>query len=392
MAHEQRNSASGRAQQANQYGGVQHNIFVQSGPDPLPTESIAVPATAYQVRGRDQLLVELADEIHGRVTVLYGFRGVGTSTVAGALARRAGARTWFVRAADTSGLRAGMTSLAYELGASDNEIRARHLADLVWQRLDALDTRWLLVVDGVTDPGILGTDGTSYLRTPRTHDGALVVTTQNDRWPGWTTVRRVDALTPEPGGRVLLDRAPAAGSVESAVRLSAQYGNFPAALDMIGAELAAGADGVTTCDAYLARYAGAGYADRIEDMLDDPRIGLTNWLGSIGAHDFTADRLLNVLASLDRAPIPLSALLADQASLATAGGLPDGITRDEVVAALRELVSRGTAAVHDAGPPVAGPVVLVHPMMRAWIRAEFAAGYLRTPGAGRGRQRGAGQR
>lgn len=380
MTREQRAAAFDRAQQANQYGGVQHNTFVQAAPDPPRAASIALPALAHEVHGRGALLTELADEMYGAATVLYGFRGVGTSTAAIALARQAAARTWFVRAADADGLHAGLTSLAYELGASDGEIRARHVADLVWQRLNALDTRWLLVIDGVTDPDILGSNGTGCLRVPQTDSGALVVTTQTDRWPSWVSLREIDALTTATGARLLLDRAPGAGSATSAERLSERYGNFPAALDMIGADLVSAgtsdATDVTTFDAHLTRYRGAAYADRIEHMLDDSRIGLVDRLGSTMAHDFTADKLLNLLASLGQAPIPYSALLSDLTPLGGNGDFPDDITHDRLNAALHELVHRGTAAVTGAASPSDSLVVRIHPMMRAWSRAECAEGFI----------------
>ncbi|MEV0843717.1 hypothetical protein AB0I55_29760 [Actinocatenispora sera] len=310
-------------------------------------------ALAHPVRGRDELLAELADGIHGRITVLWGFRGVGTSTVATALAQRVQARTWFVRAADADALRAGMVSLAYELGAGEGEVRSRHLGDLVWQRLHDLDTHWLLVLDGVTEPDALGTDGTGFLRQPP-DNGALVVTAQTDRWPGWVTERAIDTLDAESGARVLLDRAPGAGSVESAARVSERYANFPAALDIVGTQLASGAEGVTTCDEHLATYVRHAYADQIEDLLDDPRIGLAGRFGAAGRHDFVADQLLNLLSLLGPAPIPYSALTADLAPLTGPGGLRDGITAERLDAALRDLADHGSVTMHDAGPPSIG--------------------------------------
>ncbi|BCJ26438.1 hypothetical protein [Actinocatenispora sera] len=332
-------------------------------------------ALAHPVRGRDELLAELADGIHGRITVLWGFRGVGTSTVATALAQRVQARTWFVRAADADALRAGMVSLAYELGAGEGEVRSRHLGDLVWQRLHDLDTHWLLVLDGVTEPDALGTDGTGFLRQPP-DNGALVVTAQTDRWPGWVTERAIDTLDAESGARVLLDRAPAAGSVESAARVSERYANFPAALDIVGTQLASGAEGVTTCDEHLATYVRHAYADQIEDLLDDPRIGLAGRFGAAGRHDFVADQLLNLLSLLGPAPIPYSALTADLAPLTGPGGLRDGITAERLDAALRDLADHGSVTMHDAGPPSIGRLVRPHPIMRTWIRDEIASGFI----------------
>jgi tetratricopeptide (TPR) repeat protein len=210
------------------------------------------------LRGRSALLDELAgawerDLDAARVHVLYGLGGCGKTSIALELVARARKQidniieTWWVSAADSRQLQAGMTALASRLGVTDDQVRHGEAADLLWQRLAARTDSWLLVIDNADDPAVLAAgsapveDGTGWLRPLDTGRGLVVVTSRDGRKATWGTLgqlRRVEVLDDGDAAQVLIDHAGVkAGSGEDATALAHRLGGLPLALRLAGSYL-----------------------------------------------------------------------------------------------------------------------------------------------------------
>jgi tetratricopeptide (TPR) repeat protein len=123
-----------------------------------------LPARIY---GRDDILKRLERllfEPDGNLHALTGQLGVGKTTVALELARRAllaELNVWWVHgSADI--MNASMIAVAGQLGTDPDELadaRAgrRSVHDLVWRHLESADKRWLLIFDGVDDQSLMST-------------------------------------------------------------------------------------------------------------------------------------------------------------------------------------------------------------------------------------------
>ncbi|HXM54355.1 MAG TPA: tetratricopeptide repeat protein, partial [Candidatus Dormibacteraeota bacterium] len=210
--------------------------------------SVAVPLgrLPVEVRGREQLLRSLQDR-RGLV-VLAGMGGVGKSTVAAELARRAhfGRQVWWVSAADTSSLTAGIVSVARRLGAKQLDLEALETQagdapDRLWDLLEAAREGWLLVLDNADQPealaarGAVVADGTGWVRAGGR--GLVVVTSRNGdhvMWGSRATIHRLQSLDATEAGRVLLDLAPRGGTPQQAEALGRRLGGLPLALHLAG--------------------------------------------------------------------------------------------------------------------------------------------------------------
>lgn len=373
--------AHDRAQQANQQGGVQVNNFFAGREAGRPGVPVGMPArlvAADRFRGREALAAELAGAA-GTSVVLRGVPGVGKTTLAVDVAHRAieehGAHAWLVRAGDGQDVDEAMRSLAYALGASDRAVRTQNTADLVWQRLNALGGPWVLIIDDVADPAALGADGRGHLRTPRTAEGLLIVTSRADDWPTWVRWITVPPLDLVPAGAALLDRAPGAGDAGSAQQLAKDLGALPLALDLAGTHLARTAaamfpdpDAVSTFDRYRSTI-----AERLGELARDPRTTLAGWSERVDAAEaeaIAARPLLHLLASFAPAPVPYAALLADLTSVAGSGLFPDGLRRADLDGALLALQRERLVTVTvPANPASLLHTAQVHPLVRAAARA-----------------------
>ncbi len=210
------------------------------------------------LRGRSALLDELAgawerDFDAARIQVLYGLGGCGKTSIALELVARvrkqaeSAIETWWVSAADSRQLQAGMITLAFRVGVTDEQVRHGEAADLLWQRLAARAGNWLLVIDNADDPAVLAAgsapvkDGSGWLRPLDTGRGLVVVTSRDGRKATWGTLgrlRRVEVLDDDDAAQVLIDHAGAkAGSREDAAALAHRLGGLPLALRLAGSYL-----------------------------------------------------------------------------------------------------------------------------------------------------------
>ncbi|WP_405585048.1 tetratricopeptide repeat protein [Streptomyces sp. NBC_01190] len=304
-----------------------------------------------RVRGREQVLTQLERWLRkpsGSVVVIGGMGGTGKSTVAMALARRAtrtrravGRRhrpVWWVQAADSISLSAGLASVARQLGAEHTELDAivtgaADGADRFWELLDKAPAGWLLVLDGADSPGILaGTrgsglppapvgDGTGWVRPSRR--GLTLVTSRDaaqETWGRHARVVRLGPLGEAEAARALRDLAPEAGDDAQARRLARRLGGLPLALHLAGTYMRSSVVRLPTFAAYgaaLDEDGGLRLLDR--SRTDDRAVVARTWeitldeLARTGTpHARTLLRLLSCYAA--DAPIPLDLLDSSRVS------------------------------------------------------------------------------
>lgn len=368
---------------------------------------VAVPVgrLPIEVRGREDLLRTLQDE-HGLV-VLAGMGGVGKSTIAAELARRLlpERQVWWVSAADTASLTAGIITVARGLGADEADLQvlatqAGDGADRLWSLLERARSRWLLVLDNADQPellappgGVVG-DGTGW---PRSSDrGLVLVTSRNGERQTWGRQARIHAVTTlsdaEAAG-VLLDLAPGTGDPAGARSLGRRLGGLPLALHLAGMHLGSGISRWTT----FASYERALDLDEVgaEVLCLDPDVAragdpraavLRTWelsLDELARRGLPQARAVLRLLSCfaPGVPIPLGLLepeaLAELVAAASGPAPEPGPVDARVERALRGLARLGLVQTNaDQGS------VIVHPVIadtnRAHLRAPVESGPGRT--------------
>ncbi|MFF9128379.1 aKG-HExxH-type peptide beta-hydroxylase [Streptomyces sp. NPDC014889] len=383
----------------------------------LATVPLAVPqrrVAAERLRGRAGLVAKLTSAVTRRVNgdarvpgvwLLCGMGGCGKTTVALETAHRLAAsstRVWWVSGADGEGLSGGLRAVAFSAGAQAAEFVGAHPADVLWRRLDALTTPWLLVLDNVDDPALLAAapsrtaEGIGWLRPPAHRWGAVLITSQDsrtERWGQWVHMVGVDLLSKEHGAQVLRDLAPQAGTVQDAQDLGEHLGGLPLALNLAGSYLARALEDPwpsPSTPVTFAEYRGS-FDARLAEMASDPDTDLgpaersrrtiqSTWELSLellhrqGAH--LARPLLRLLSALGPAPIPYQKLL-DPEMLAESGLLTDP-TQPRINDALKglaglKLITIETTRDSEAacGPAVGPPRwITLHPMVRAASRSH----------------------
>ena len=353
------------------------------------------------LRGRDELVAEVMNHDVGnaatsRVWVLHGLGGVGKTRVALEVAfqtQRSDADVWWVSAIDTAEFVPGMYAVAELIGVDLERLRHVAPADALWAALAARDKRWLLVIDNADDPGAVLTapghaigDGTSWVRSVDSR-GLVLITSRTGNpkaWGGGVELRPVTALSSSTGGQILIDLAPASGSLDNAERLAQRLGGLPLALHLAGAALAEAMamPPILTGDSGLpATFAEYGQAldeqltmplpSTFTEFTADPHqvrqlvgqtweVSLTQ-LSSAGFPD--ARPLLRLLACLGNAPIPYG-LLLDPGILAGSSLFPDITGRRlwDVLLALDGLNLITLGDGHAANP--IGFTVTLHPLVR----------------------------
>ncbi|GAB2963959.1 tetratricopeptide repeat protein [Saccharothrix stipae] len=392
-------AVTGTAVQAGSIGEVHVHGTGAPAPDTWVVTGIstAVPTEPGPpvAHGRDVLVADLLDRVvsprPGGPRLLFGAGGMGKSTVARIVARRAeqehGRRVWWINAATEEHLSGGLVGLARDLGlgaAHQEAIRTHRVAglgdvaDLVWRRLAGVEPGWLLVVDNADVPELLGPpEGTGWIRESAT--GLVLVTTRrHDRssWPGHVEATPIGPLDRAAGARVLLDLAPRAGDEWSAGALADRLGGLPLALRLAGLYLGGDFVAWPTFDRYrqaldVAGVAGVFDVSRHRDRRD--LVGQT-WELSLDALARNglphARALLWLLACYaPGAPVPeelITAVVPEEPGrrlltrLLDLGPSPAG-DLEAILRCLRGLASVGLAQRPRSGGDI--PAVEVHPFI-----------------------------
>ncbi|MFF5406813.1 HEXXH motif-containing putative peptide modification protein [Streptomyces misionensis] len=376
---------------------------------PLAVPQRRVPQD--RLRGREALVDGLTRVLSQRasgadgVCLLAGMGGCGKTTVALEVAHRLiGVRrqVWWVPGAESEGLSAALHSVAYAAGAVPSDFVGMHPADVLWRRLEALTTPWLLVLDNVDDPAVLAAapsrtlEGRGWLRPPPHLNGAVLVTSREartERWGSWVTSFDIEPLSSGDGAQVLRDLAPDAGSERDAQELAEYLGGLPLALDLAGTYLARIAHDPWPSPSAPSTFAAYRHSlgERLEDMASDPdtdlapaersrRAIVSTWELSLDLLDRQgadlARPLLRLLSAFGPAPIPYQDLL--NLNLLAGSGLFPDLTFSRLQEALRSLTGlklvnvETTSDTRDGGGDDPRRWITIHPMVRAASRAHPA--------------------
>jgi tetratricopeptide (TPR) repeat protein len=375
--------------------------------------SLAVPFGLLPgiVRGRDQLLDRLQKQLReGGLVILTGPGGVGKSTIARELIRRAQTdhhrsklQVWWLSGASPSALAAGLISVAQQLGAKGPDLQAiaeqtPDGPDRLWSLLEESPQRWLLVIDNADDPERLAApairssvggqalvptmaEGTGWARAGRR--GLVLVTSRERlpaRWGTAATLEPVDVLGSREAALVLLDLAPAAGEEAQANALARRLGGLPLALHLAGSYLGSEFARWSSFAAYieaLDREPTRALSAALEPGADERTTLTMTWELSLDAlasrRIGQARALLRLLSCYQPAmPLPLDLLDDDllRGLLGAARRRDDETAVSGVETGLRGLRSLGLV---DAGrlPDSEIPAVVVHPVIAASNRVHL---------------------
>jgi tetratricopeptide (TPR) repeat protein len=362
----------------------------------------------HPVHGRDKLLGSLSLALHspnGEFHVLAGLGGVGKTTVALELTRRAAGQmpVWWVTAASPAVLAAGMRLVAATLGAPTDQLDRAWggtvigAANLLWTLLDDHGP-WLLVVDNADDPRMLVPAGTSvadyagWVRPAR--HGVVLVTTRDahiSTWGSGARVHSVGRLPPADAVRVLFDLTRGQGGTEAAARgLADRLGGLPLALRHAGSYLSSTARAapwpglVRDFAAYSSALDDAAISlldtaplgvRQDEDERDDRRLIACTFELSL---DLLTERgaryarpLLRLLSCLADAPVPYVGVL-DPTRLARSPKFA-GVDHDSLARQLLDLTELGLVDLHepdDACDDTLAWTATLHPLVRATNAAQ----------------------
>ncbi|MGP4014309.1 tetratricopeptide repeat protein [Saccharopolyspora sp. 5N708] len=361
----------------------------------------------HAVLGRDELLATVSASVRDRqrsVIVLHGAGGNGKTTLALQVAQDLGdeVSVWWVDASSEVTLIGGLREVALQAGADPQQLHQAWTGhssapDLLWRCLDQLQSRWLLVLDNADDPRLLAaagyrvSDGNGWLRKPRSDQGAVLVTSRDANpatWAAHAVLHAVAPLNVSDGARLLLNRAPKAGSAAGAEQLAQRLGGSPLALHVAGTYLATvtsapplpGFDRVSDFAGYR-----AALDERLLELTEIPGLGgerrerellHRTWELSldllVGRGQPMARTLLRLLSSLAATPVP-HALLDSQ--LLSQSALFDSLTPRqlaELVGALRDMDLLDAAEVLDGDRGRAGghTAIGLHPVIRDASRQQ----------------------
>jgi len=339
----------------------------------LPSQPIRLAPRPEILAGREELLAELDARLANlqgpkgpRAVALCGLGGAGKTTVAVEYAHRHLAEVtvcWQFSAEDLAVLTAEFAVLAAQLGARDL-VDPRDPVASVHAVLARQEAGWLVVFDNARDR-------TSVERfVPPAGPGRVLITTQNQNWPGQAL--DVPVLDPEVAADFLVNRT---GDPDrtAARELAIELGGLPLALEQAAAYMHATR---TTLARYLPMF-----QDRQADLLargeaSGHPVDVAATLGlavSRLANDApSAAGLLRLLAFLAPEPIPLALLLADERAAGPVGSevaaevgplIDDPVAAGDAITALRRysLVS-----------PVGDGLLQVHRLVRALTRAQLS--------------------
>ena len=211
-----------------------------------------VPVFNGMVLGRDGLIsavvAALSAGAGGRIRVVHGLIGVGTSTLASRVGRQIEDNDVTVRWIDGSQPTTflGCMEEVSEEFRHPNEPSYIDPMNTFWWRLEHYPRRWLLIIDGLDNFDNLEKSARSnelykWLRLPP-QNGAILIASADGRRSNlpsdcvdWTPV---GGLNPVDGGILLASLAPGRGAVSEAEELSVRLGGHPLALKLAGRCLA----------------------------------------------------------------------------------------------------------------------------------------------------------
>ncbi|MDA3644810.1 tetratricopeptide repeat protein [Saccharopolyspora indica] len=363
-------------------GGVHFNVVPSTGPG---LGSLAPPALTHDVRGRGDLVAAVVEELRaGQSCVVHGAGGYGKTTVAQQVAAELGAETWWVDASSERSLHDGLREVALRAGASPQEVHEAwegrgHAPDLLWRRLAEVESRWLLVLDNADDVCALGAGRpiAEQIGWLRTTSGVLITSRDGNpqSWGGLVRLHAIETLPVADGAQMLLDRAPDAGSADSAGELAQRLAGLPLALHLAGQYLAVvatmpqvpGLDLPVDFDSYR-----TALDDRWPEVTELPEAPYPlaeretlhrTWELSL---DLLAERgyptarpLLRLLSHFADAPIPLEVLRAEVLAMNRAFA---GMTAVHLAAVIKALSGVGLLASDSLHGPV--PLLRLHPVVR----------------------------
>ena len=394
-------------------GGTQHNKFIHTyierqviqSREAVSVVSVAAPLgqrdDRLPIRGRDGLLSELV-EAGPRVWVVHGLGGCGKTRVALEAAfgaQQRGIEVWWVSAADSDALVAGMRAVGRRLGVAQEDLERADAADVIWQQLGARRAPWLLVIDNADDPQTLAgggdcvADGRGWLRPISGQIGRVLVTSRDGSavsWGSWCHRHRLGMLPAREAAEVLADHAghdPRLGSEDDAQMLAVRLGGLPLALKIAASYLAnsvaipaafADAGTISTYQSYRQ----ALDAGELETVLVEPGGQMTEGqaftlIGRIW--ELTLERLdarqlpegrrvLQMLATFAHAPVPYELLL--RPDTLAASPIFSGITGTRLWLAITALNDFGLL---DLIPPVQGSaeigIIRLPPLVRDTSRS-----------------------
>jgi tetratricopeptide (TPR) repeat protein len=374
---------------------------------------VAVPAgrLPVEIRGRGGLLAELYRPLRryprrrGGTWVLAGMGGLGKSTVALAVARKAqvsGWRVWWVGATDTTSLTGGMLEVLHQLRAPESVTRPVRegtplAAERAWAFLKGRHAgghRWLLIFDNADTPAVLAAHGAAspadYAGWVRpTPIGMVIVTTRKKDprvWGPRVQLRELRPLEPAAAAQVLTDLAPGISDPGSrqASELGRRLGGLPLALHLAGNYLASPFARWHSFDDYRGALEGADLPQALADLDDSSDHDRTainrTWefsLDALAADGRPQARPLLWLLSCyaPATPILLGLLRPESlAELFTRGNSPEGHVGEDHTGqqrvlrdGLHGLATVGLIDFTDDG----GPAVVTHPVVADASRSRL---------------------
>lgn len=354
-----------------QAGSITGDVNINGGRDRGPGLTPVAPPFSrlkHGVHGRPQLVRNVIEAIRSpqvRLLVLHGAGGFGKTTAALRVAQAVEADTlvWWVDASSETTLSDALREVALQAGAKRHDVQlawkgGRTAPEVLWNQLNKLKHPWLLVFDNADDPRALEApqaqvgDSTGWLRTPKSDYGSVLATSRDSSpqlWGPHAAMHPVSALSPQDGARMLLDRAPMAGSEQEAGELAERLGGLPLALHLAGSYLAFSATAPPVAELDMPRDFASYTPElngRLVDLTDEgiPNHGLPDrqllsktWglsLDLLERQGFPEARtLLQLFSCLEYAVIPYELLRVR----IIAGRLIDGLTAKQFLATLESL-------------------------------------------------------
>ncbi|HEY4017478.1 MAG TPA: FxSxx-COOH system tetratricopeptide repeat protein, partial [Pseudonocardiaceae bacterium] len=211
--------------------------FPSRGPDDPPSVWGNVPPRNPNFTGRDELLEQLGKRLTGGTTAvlpaaLHGLGGIGKTQMAAEYIYRHLPDydlIWWIDAAHTTQIRAGLTELARVLGVpGSSEANVAVPAVIEALRTGRPFRRWLLVFDAAESPDAV------LPFFPRNGPGEILITSRNSDWAGIARSLELAVFKREESIELLGRRGPAI-DVDDADELAEKLGDLPLAVEQAAA-------------------------------------------------------------------------------------------------------------------------------------------------------------